>query len=122
MDKDTDIETFAQMDKDPYIETFAQRLYTLRQTRGQSARDMSLSLGQAPNYINGIETAKNYPAMKTFFYLCEYLGITPKEFFDYDNQNPRQANELYQEIKKLDAKSQEYFLNLIKDVNNRPGR
>jgi len=102
------------------IADFAKRLYTLRQRRGQSARDMSLSLGQAQNYIRGLEAAKNYPAMKTFLYICEYLGITPGEFFDYEDANPKQTRELFDEIRKLDEKSQEYFLGLIRDVNNRP--
>ena len=102
------------------ISDFAKRLYTLRQRRGQSARDMSLSLGQAQNYIRGLEAAKNYPAMKTFFYICDYLGIAPKDFFDYEDADPRQTKELVDEIRKLDQKSREYFLELIKDVNNRP--
>jgi len=108
------------MDEEQSIADFAKRLYTLRQRRNQSARDMSLSLGQAPNYISGLEAAKNYPAMKSFLYLCEYLGITPQEFFDYEDADPKQTKELHDEIRKLDGKSREYFLGLIKDVNNRP--
>lgn len=108
------------MDDEQCISDFAKRVYTLRQRRGQSARDMSLSLGQAANYISGLEAAKNYPAMKSFFYICEYLGITPQEFFDYEDTDPKQTRELYNELKKLDEKSREYFLRLIKDVNNRP--
>lgn len=106
--------------EDQYIAAFAKRLYGLRQLTGQSARDMSLSLGQSHNYMNGLESKRNYPAMKTFFYICEYLGVTPKEFFSYDDSNPHMDNELYNEIKKLDEKSQEYFLSLLKNVNNRP--
>ena len=108
------------IDQDIFIEKFAKRLYDLRQLTGKSARDMSLSLGQAPNYINGLESAKNYPSMKSFFYICEHLGVTPQEFFDYASDDPKKSSELYNEIKKLDGKSQEYFMGLIKDVNNRP--
>lgn len=36
-------------------EFFGQRLAQLRITKGVSARDMSLSLGQSPSYINKIE-------------------------------------------------------------------
>lgn len=107
-------------DQDIFISKFAKRLYNLRQTTGKSARDMSLSLGQAPNYINGLETAKNYPSMKSFFYICEFLGVEPSEFFDYESENPKASNELYNELKKLDAKSLEHFLALIRDINRRP--
>ncbi len=49
--------------------------------KGVSARDMSLSLGQNAGYINNIENGHNFPSITVFFYICEYLGITPKEFF-----------------------------------------
>ena len=48
-------------------EDFCKRLAQLRINKGVSARDMSLSIGQSPNYINGIEGGKNYPSMETFF-------------------------------------------------------
>ena len=108
------------MEENVYIEAFSKRLYTLRQKKGVSARDMSLSLGQAHNYINGLEAGKSFPLMLNFFYICEYLDVTPQEFFDYNNGDPEKSNELYSEIKKLESNSQEYFLGLIKDVNNRP--
>lgn len=106
--------------EDQYIDAFAKRLYELRKLTGQSARDMSLSLGQSHNYINGLESKRNYPSMKTFFYICEYLGVTPQEFFNYSASNPNINSELCCEIEKLDSNSQEYFLKLIKDLNNRP--
>ena len=82
-------------------EDFCKRLVQLRMNKGVSARDMSLSIGQNPNYINGIESGDNYPSMATFFYICDYFGITPKEFFDIDSTNPTRANELMEIIKSL---------------------
>ena len=41
----------------------------IRDRKGVSARDMSLSLGQANNYINNIENKKSLPAMQSFFCL-----------------------------------------------------
>lgn len=60
---------------------FCKRLTQLRMSKGVSARDMSLSIWQSPNYIVDIEGGKNYPSMEAFFYICDFLGITPKEFF-----------------------------------------
>ena len=60
---------------------FALRLATLRKNAGISARDMSLTLGQNPGYINNIEKAKVFPSMVMFFKICEYLKVTPAEFF-----------------------------------------
>ena len=82
-------------------EVFCKRLTQLRMNRGVSARDMSLSIGQSPNYIIGIEGGKNYPSMETFFYICDYFGITPKEFFDIESTNPTKAAELMEIVKSL---------------------
>lgn len=43
---------------------------------------MSLSLGQSAAYINKIENRNSLPSLSGFFYICEYLKITSKEFFD----------------------------------------
>ena len=61
-----------------YEDFFSERLASLRTTKGVSARDMSLSIGQSANYINKIENKKAYPSMTVFFYICEYLGITKR--------------------------------------------
>ncbi|GHV10330.1 hypothetical protein FACS1894217_15750 [Clostridia bacterium] len=65
-----------------YEQFFIRRLAELRKLKGVSARDMSLSLGQNVNYVNHIENGKMFPSMQAFFALCEYLNITPKDFFN----------------------------------------
>ena len=97
-------------------EDFCKRLIQLRMNKGVSARDMSLSIGQSPNYIIGIEGGKNYPSMETFFYICDYFGITPKEFFDIDSTNPEKATELMEIVKTLPNEQLELFIALGKAV------
>ena len=70
---------------------FIKRLIELRINKGVSARDMSLSIGQSAGYINNIENGVNYPSMAVFFYICDYLEVTPKEFFDTEAVNPTKA-------------------------------
>lgn len=89
---------------------FSLRLAKLREEKGVSARDMSLSMGQNPGYINNIEIGKSMPSLSGIFYICEYLGITPKDFFDTDTASPSKANELYAIAKGL---SNEQLDNLI---------
>ena len=98
---------------------FIKRLVALRVSKGASARDMSLSLGQSAGYINNIENKKSLPAMQSFFYICEYLGVTPKEFFDDENADPTALREFIQEAQHLDAKSMEYILGIMKELNSR---
>ena len=85
-----------------YEQFFAERVAQLRGKKGVSARDMSLSLGQNRNYINQIESGKALPSMQVFFYICEYFGITPMQFFDDGAENPVKLGELIDNLKQLD--------------------
>lgn len=87
-----------------FEEDFSLRLARLRTQKGVSARDMSLSIGQNPAYINNIETGKAMPSMSAFFFICDYLGITPKEFFDTDAEQPEELRELTKNLKRLDRR------------------
>lgn len=102
-----------------YEDFVPERLAKLRVLKGVSARDMSLSLGQANNYINNIENKKSLPAMQSFFYICEYLGVTPQEFFDEENACPQTLQKFMAEAKKLDSKSMEYILGIMKELNSK---
>lgn len=85
-----------------YEDEFALRLAQLRNKKGVSARDMSLSIGQNAGYINSIESGKAFPSMAVFFYICEYLQISPRDFFDGDSKNPEKLNEIIANLQKLD--------------------
>ena len=100
-----------------YEEFLPQRLTQLRMQNNVSARDMSLSLGQANNYINSIENRKALPSMQSFFYICEYLGVTPQEFFDEGNACPVRLRELMDEAKRLDESALVHLLALMRELN-----
>ncbi|MCL2851979.1 MAG: helix-turn-helix domain-containing protein [Defluviitaleaceae bacterium] len=92
---------------------FASQISALRMAKGVSARDMSLSIGQSPDYINKIESKKNYPSMAMFIYICEYLGVTPKEFFDVSSQPPGRISELISDLYSLEDETLENILGII---------
>lgn len=96
---------------------FCERLSKLRLKKGVSARNMSLSLGQSSGYINKIENHKALPSMNIFFYICEYLGISPREFFDEENNNPKLINEINIALKNLNDDQLNIILNLIKNFD-----
>jgi len=100
-------------------EMFAGRLAQLRMNKGVSARDMSLSLGQSAGYINNIENGVNLPSMTLFFYICDYLGITPKDFFDVDNKNPTKAEELTNAIKGLDNEQMDNLISIARGLSRK---
>lgn len=94
----------------------ALRLARLREKKGVSARDMSLSIGQNPGYINNIETGKSKPSLEGIFFICEYLEVTPSEFFDLDSSNPSKANELFEIAKRLSSEQLDNLIALAKGL------
>jgi len=94
---------------------FSLRLAQLREKKGVSARDMSLSIGQNPGYINNIESGKSMPSLTGIFYICEYLGISPGEFFDLGSNHPTKLSSIITDLKKLNDKQLELFEALLKE-------
>ena len=102
-----------------YEDFVPERIAKLRTQKGVSARDMSLSLGQANNYINNIENKKSLPSMQSFFYICEFLSVTPQEFFDEENACPEALRDFLAEAKQLDSRSREYIIGIMKELNSK---
>ena len=80
---------------------FSQRLSELRIEKGVSSRDMSLSLGLSPAYINNIENNVSMPSMDAFFLICDYLEISPHDFFDFERRPSQALLELFRKEESL---------------------
>lgn len=87
--------------------------------KGVSAREMSLALGMNTSYINSIECGKALPAMKQFFYICDYLDVSPAEFFDAEQKHPNKLAELTNDLQKLNVKELENISALVKSLINK---
>lgn len=92
------------------------RITQLREWKAISERKMSLDLGHSPSYIHSIVCGRALPSMSEFLYICEYLGVTPMEFFD-DGQN---ASTLRQRaidyIRTMPDSDVELFLKLFERI------
>ncbi len=106
------------MDANIYIKIFSTRLKQLRKRKKVSARDMSTHLGQSHNFINNIELGKNFPTMLNFFYICEFLQISPKEYFDYGNQNSTEMVEIVRNLNRLSKEEFEHVAALVSDLTS----
>ncbi len=95
---------------------FIKRLVKLRMAKGVSARDMSLSIGQSASYINNIESGMSFPSMTGFFYICEYLGISPSDFFNTDIAAPVKVQELMDAVKDLNNEQLDNLIAIAKDL------
>lgn len=99
-----------------YFNFFYQRLNELRTLKGISARDMSLSLGQSESYINKIENRKALPSMSVFFYICDFLEIHPRDFFDDNQDNPFTSKSLNEKFNRLSIEHQTHLIALVDDL------
>lgn len=95
---------------------FALRLAQLRTKKNVSAREMSLSIGQNQGYINHIESGQGTPSLSGIIYICEYLGVTPSEFFDFGTENPAKLHSINELLKELDDEQLDIIENLIKNL------
>ena len=101
-----------------YDDLIPARLYKLRTALGVSAREMSLAIGQNESYINRIENGKAMPSMQAFFYICEYLKVTPCEFFATENTLSSNAIMLSKELDNLSPEQIEIVRRIIADLKN----
>lgn len=78
------------------------RVTELRLEKGISEREMSLSIGKSESYIRNLTTTdKAMPSMDAFLAICEYVGITPAEFFQYEILTPHHTAMAYRELERL---------------------
>lgn len=88
------------------------RISELRTKKGVSEYKMSLDLGHSKSYIQSISSGKALPSFSEFLYICEYLGVTPKEFFDADSSEPQLVCRLTALAKKLTPEDLTALINM----------
>ena len=78
------------------------RITQLRLKKGVSEYQMSYDLGHSRGYIYNISSGKALPPMKEFFSICDYLEVTPQQFFDESAQNPELIQKALEGMRQLD--------------------
>lgn len=94
-----------------YIRT---RISELRTKKGISEYKMSLDLGHSKSYIQSISSGKSLPSLSEFLYICEYLGVTPKEFFDTGPSDSFLVSELYTLSKNMQLEDLEALVTVAR--------
>lgn len=98
---------------------FRKRITELRIKKGVSEYKMSRDLGHSNSYIQGIVTGRSWPSMAEFLYMCEYLAVTPKDFFDEQIENPELVNKVITGARQLKEKDLSVILSTIERLNER---
>lgn len=91
-----------------------ERITELRLKKNVSEYQMSLDLGRNKTYIQSITSGRNLPKMSHFLEICEYLEVTPKEFFDDELHNIPLQQKAQELLKQLD---EEDLLSVISILN-----
>ena len=88
------------------------RISQLRIKKGVSEYRMSTDLGHSKSYIQSISSGKSLPSFSEFLYICEYLGVTPVEFFDAGIEDPQSICKLRDFAKQLSSEDLAALLNM----------
>lgn len=91
----------------------SKRLTELRLKKDISEYQMSLELGHSRSYIQSISSGRVMPSMKEFLAICEYLDITPMQFFDENSENPLLVQRAVQGLTELNDKDLLMLIGLI---------
>ena len=101
-------------------ETFIrERITALRIKKNISEYKMSRDLGHSNSYMHSISSGKALPSLSEFLYICEYLGITPQEFFNEEIDEPMLVKELYRETKNMSTEDLNVLLAVAKRLNEK---
>lgn len=95
-----------------------ERIAKLRTEKCMSEYKMSLDLGHSKSYIQSISSGKALPSMAEFLYICSYLDVSPKEFFDEDINHPVKSHELNELIKDMSSDDLELLISLTRRIKD----
>ena len=99
------------------IQFIRNRISVLRTKKNVSEYRMSTDLGHSKSYIQSISSRRAMPSLSEFLYICEYLGVTPKEFFDEDISEPQLVQKLYNLTRNMSEADLNILINTAERLN-----
>ena len=79
-----------------------ERISELRLKKNVSEYQMSLDLGKNKSYIQSLTSGRSLPTMQSFLDICDYLEVTPQQFFDSELHNLPLIDKATDLMKQLD--------------------
>jgi len=95
---------------DTYIR---ERITELRMQKSVSEHKMSFDIGRSKGYIQNIISGRALPSLAEFLAICNYLGVTPKDFFDTEVKYPVLINQAIATIRTLGEKDVRFVLDFL---------
>lgn len=95
------------------------RITQLRMQKGVSEYKMSYDLGCSRGYIYNISSGKSLPPMQKFLEICDYLEVTPSQFFNESSNTPMLVQKIIEELVELDDDDLMFLYNCIQRMTKR---
>ena len=76
-------------------------------------------MGHSKSYTQSISSGRALPSLSEFLYMCEYLGVTPKDFFDEEIEEPILVRQLYNLSRELPDKDLLALINIADRLNEK---
>lgn len=92
------------------------RITELRLQKDVPERKMSIELGHSTSYIRSIASGRALPSMPEFLYICDYLGVTPMEFFNESEHTTPIQQRAIQYIRQLDEEEARLIVDLLERI------
>lgn len=96
-----------------------QRITELRIKKGVSEYQMSLDLGHSRSYLQNIASGRSKPSIEEFLYMCEYLNVSPRDFFDESKTEPILVQKALDGMCTLSDRDLIFLLSMIDRLNEK---
>ena len=93
------------------------RITHLRMQKNVSEYKKSLDLGHSKSYIQSIASGRALPSMSEFLYICDYLDVSPKDFFDPELKDPVLLEQAVSSMKELSNPDLRLLISIIDRLN-----
>lgn len=94
------------------------RITQLRIQKNITEKKISRDIGKTSTYLSSMNKNKSMPSLRTLISICEYLGISLSDFFDFtNNPYPIKINEIRNELLKFSESELESLLLFLREIN-----
>ena len=93
----------------------AARIKELRMAKGLSTNKLSNLAGLSQSYVRKLERGKSKPTVESLTFLCEALGITVEDFFNYKDASLSQLKAI-KIVKELSEEQLDGFCKLMENT------
>lgn len=93
-----------------------ERLIYFRELRGYTTNKLANEAGISQSFLRDVELSKKNITVEYLSLLCDALKITLKDFFDYNNNNSINNEQLLELINKLSSEQKTHLAEFLKYI------